>query len=76
MGKRTQPLSTEDRVQVINKYTNNVIKMDMAKELLEEEENKVMEPRAGLTEVTINIEAVSYTHLDVYKRQINMYINI
>ena len=38
MEKRAQPLSTEDRVQVINTYTNHVIKMDMAKELLEEEE--------------------------------------
>ena len=60
MEKRAQPLSTDNRVQVINEYANNVIKMDMAKELLEEEENKVMERRTG---------SVSYTHLDVYKRQ-------
>ena len=37
--------------------------MDMAKELLEEEENKVMEHRAGLTEVTINIEGKNYKTL-------------
>ena len=63
MEKRAQPLSTENRVQVINEYTNNVIKMDLAKELLEEEENKVMEHRTGLTEVTINIEGKNYKTL-------------
>ena len=53
--------STENRVQVINEYTNNVIKMDMGKELLEEEE---------LWAVVERYRAVSYTHLDVYKRQV------
>ena len=50
MEKRAQPLSTAKRAQVINEYANNVIQMDMAKELLEEEENQVIERRTGLTE--------------------------
>ena len=63
MEKRAQPLSTENRAQVINEYANNVIKVDMAKELLEEEKNQVMERRTGLTEVTINIEGKNYKTL-------------
>ena len=41
MEKRAQPLSTENRVQVTDEYASNIIKVDMAKELLEEEDNKV-----------------------------------
>ena len=57
MENRAQPLSTENRVQVTDEYQSHIIKVDMAKELLEEEDTKVMEHKTGLTEV------------DVYKRQ-------
>ena len=63
MENRAQPLSTENRVQVTDEYLSNIIKVDMAKELLEEEDNKVMEHKTGLTEVTVNIEGKSYKTL-------------
>ena len=48
MGVRTTPLSTDDnRVQVIEEYKNNVIEMDMTKELLEKDDARIMEMKAG-----------------------------
>ena len=57
MEKRAQPLSTESRrVQITDTYHNNVIQMDMTKELLEEDDTKIIENKTGLTEVIDTIE--------------------
>ena len=66
-------MSPEDSgVQLNDNYQNNIIITDLSKELMEEEDVEAVRRENGLTEVKINIEgkAVSYTHLDVYKRQI------
>ena len=52
--QRTRPLSPEvSVVQMDDRYRNNVVITDLSEKLLEEED----------------LEPVSYTHLDVYKRQ-------
>ena len=63
MENRAHPLSTENRVQVTDEYQSHIIKVDMAKELLEEEDTKVMEHKTGLTEVIVTIEGKGYKTL-------------
>ena len=54
MEAGTPPLSKENnRVQVADEYHNNVIQMDMTKELLEEDDMKIIENKTALTEVIV-----------------------
>ena len=52
-----------NRVQVAEEYHNNVIQMDMTKELLEEDDTGVMETKTGLTEVIVTIEGKNFKTL-------------
>ena len=53
-----------------NKYRNHTIHMDMATELMEEEEAGTMRPEAWLTEVKLEIEGKLVTTLiDTVKYQ-------
>ena len=62
MVARSRPLSREaNEVQPMEDFQSNVIKTDIVTDLLEEENHTTIEMRTG---------SVSYTHLDVYKRQV------
>ena len=73
MENRAQPLSTENRVQVTDEYQSNIIKVDMAKELLEEEDTKVVDRKTGLTEVIVTIEGKNFKSLIDTERNISSF---
>ena len=57
VGEGTPPLSTNDcGTQDNNDYISNVIRTDLSKELMEEEDLETARPETGLTEVRIQIE--------------------
>ena len=57
-------MSTENRrVQITDEYHSNVIQMDMTKELLEEDDTKVIENKTGLMEVIVTIEGKNFKTL-------------
>ena len=57
MGNGAQPLSTDDcGVQGNDSYRSNIIRSDISKELMEENDTKTVRPETGLTEVRINIK--------------------
>ena len=57
MEEGTQPLSVDSSVvQDDGSYRNHLIRTDISKELLEEDNPDVEKPETGLTEVMITIE--------------------
>ena len=46
-----------------NSYQSNIIRTDLSKESMEEDDSKAVRPETGLTEVRINIEGKEVTTL-------------
>ena len=64
MVARTRPLFREaHEVQPTEDIPSNVIKTDIIADLLEEENNTIMEVRAGLTEIQVTIESKHFRTL-------------
>ena len=54
-------MSTENnRVQETDEYQSNVIQTDITKELLEENNTEIIEPKTALTEVIIKMEVLRH----------------